>query len=466
MKNISHIHLIGIGGSSMGGIAEILFKKNFTITGSDIISNNITKKLSNLGIKIFSTHQKKNIQNANLIVVSSAIQPNNPEIIAANNSKIPIMLRAELISKIIYSKYNIIIAGTHGKTSTTAMIFNIFEENKLYPTLINGGYVKSINNNVKIGKNPFYCILEADESDASFLYFTPNISVITNIDKDHIEKYKKNFNNLKSAFIKFIHNLPINGTAILCLDDNTIQSIIPHIKRKIITYGFNKNADLRINNYQQKKFTSTFIVIRKNKPILKINLNAPGKFNALNATASIAVAIQEHISDKIILKSLKNFQGVNRRFESHGVFKIPLKLHKQGKFLLINDYGHHPTEILESIHTARTGWPNKKLIMIFQPHRYTRTKTFKKEFSHVLSNVDELFLLQVYPANELESYGSNSFSLYKEIKKNKNISATLIIDLNTLFKKVTSKLSGNDLILAQGAGNIDDIIEKFIIQKL
>ncbi|AAO26929.1 UDP-N-acetylmuramate-alanine ligase [Buchnera aphidicola str. Bp (Baizongia pistaciae)] len=466
MNDIKNIHFIGIGGCSMGGIAEILLKSGYNISGSDIVSNNITQQLSKLGAKIFFKHTEKNINRSDVIVISSAISCNNPEIIKAKKLNIPVISRAEMIAEIIRYKYNIAISGTHGKTSTTAIIFSIFEDSNLSPTLINGGYLKSINSNIKIGKNPFYCIVEADESDASFLHLKPITIILTNIEKDHIETYNGSFHNLKLAFIKFIHNLPFYGTAIMCIDNHAVQTILPYIKRNIITYGFSSNADVRIDRYVQKKFTSRFIVIRVNKPTLNVTLNLPGRHNALNATAAICVATQENIDDKNIIQSLKNFQGVQRRFELSKTFTINSKSHRKKEIMLINDYGHHPTEILESIHTARFGWPKKKLLMIFQPHRYTRTKNFLFSFSKTLSNVDELFILEVYAANEAIIPGADSTSLYKTIKKNKKNFVTLILDLNKLFLNIMSKLSDSNLILVQGAGNVDNIVKTFFIKKL
>lgn len=465
MNGIKNIHLIGIGGSSMSGIAEILLQIGYNISGSDLILNCITKKLITLGITIFLKHSKKNVINKHLIIISSAILKNNPEIIAAKQLGIPIILRAEIISEIMRYKYSIAISGSHGKTSTTALTFDIFNKSNLYPTLINGGKTKLINNNVILGKNPFYCIVEADESDSSFLHLRPIISVITSIEIDHINNYNYNFDNLKKTFINFIHNLPFYGKAIICIDDKNIRSIVPFIKRKIITYGFSNIADIRISNYKQIKFTSNFTISRKNQPVLNIHLNLPGKHNALNAAAAISIATEENINDKYIIESLKNFQGVERRFELSNKIIISNKLNKKNTIIFINDYGHHPTEIYNSINTARTGWPKRKLLMIFQPHRYTRTQYLITEFTNVLSTVDELFLLKTYSANEKFIQQADSKTLYINIKKRKKNSVTLILNNKDLFNIVTSKLSGNDLILIQGAGDVNKITHHFLIKK-
>ncbi|XBC44028.1 MAG: UDP-N-acetylmuramate--L-alanine ligase [Buchnera aphidicola (Floraphis choui)] len=461
---MNRIHFVGIGGIGMSGIAEILLRKGYIISGSDIVSNNATSKLINLGAKIFFNHSKKNVETANIVVISSAIPCYNSEIVQAKNLKIPIISRGEILAKIIQNKYGIAVSGTHGKTTTSAIIFNIFFESKLDPTLINGGYVKSINSNIKIGKSPYY-IIEADESDASLLYLKPIISILTNIDNDHLENYHKNLNNLKLTFIKFIHNLPSFGTAIICIDDKNIKTIIPKINRNIITYGFSIDSDVRIEQYKQKKFSSCFTIIRKHKPKLNIILNIPGKHNALNATAAIALATQKKISDINIIKSLKNFKGVKRRFEPCGTFLFDNSLQKNNVITIIQDYGHHPNEILASINTSKSGWPKKKLIMIFQPHRYTRTYYLFEQFKKVLLKTDELLILKEYSANENIIIGSDSLSLYHELYKYKK-TITFIPNYNEIFMTLTKKLSGNDLLLIQGAGNINIILNNYIIKHL
>ncbi|XBC44556.1 MAG: UDP-N-acetylmuramate--L-alanine ligase [Buchnera aphidicola (Schlechtendalia peitan)] len=464
-NTIKNVHFIGIGGISMSGIAEILFYNGYEISGSDILSTHITKKLTNLGIKVFLNHSKKNVLNTDVIIVSSAISKNNPEIIQAKSLNIPIIPRGKMLAEIIKHKYGIAISGTHGKTTTTAMIFSIFLKSKFNPTIINGGYIKEINNNIKLGTSPYY-IIEADESDASLLYLKPVVIVITNINNDHLENYNKKFENLKSTFIKFIQNLPFYGTAIVCIDDNNIKSILPLIRCNVITYGFSSNSDIRIDKYKQLKYSSYFIIIRRNKPILKIVLNMPGKHNALNATAAIAIATKENISDDNILKSLRNFQGIERRFELCGKFSINNLSHKSNTITIIKDYGHHPSEISASISTAKSGWPNKKLIMIFQPHRYTRTHYLFEQFIETLLKVDELIILKEYSAHEKKILGSDSISLYKKLIQYQKISVTLISHYTRMFSILLHKLSGNDLLLVQGAGDINFTVNQYIIKNL
>ncbi|XBC40432.1 MAG: UDP-N-acetylmuramate--L-alanine ligase [Buchnera aphidicola (Nurudea ibofushi)] len=465
MNCINHIHLIGIGGISMSGIAEILLLYGYKISGSDLKSTRITRRLSTLGAKVFLNHSKEHIKNVDVSIISSAILKTNPEVIQSKILNIPIISRGEMLSEITRYKYTIAISGTHGKTTVTAMTFSMFLKGNLDPTIINGGYTKEIQNTIKLGNSPYH-IIEADESDASFLYLRPIIAVITNIDDDHLENYHGKFENLKLAFIKFIQNLPFYGIAIVCIDNKNTRNIIPLIRCNVITYGFNLQSDVRINKYKQKKFLSYFTIIRKNRPKLNVILNVPGKHNALNATAAVAIATKKNISDIDILKSLKNFQGVERRFESCGKFLIKNPLFKNNILTIIKDYGHHPNEICFSIKTAKSGWPRKKLIMIFQPHRYTRTHYLFKKFIKVLLKVDELIILKEYPANEIKIPGSDSISLYTKISQYKGKSITLISHYQNVFFALLKKISGNDLILIQGAGNINTIIENYIIKNL
>ncbi|XBC43499.1 MAG: UDP-N-acetylmuramate--L-alanine ligase [Buchnera aphidicola (Meitanaphis flavogallis)] len=464
-RYVNHIHFIGIGGIGMSGIAETLLKNGYIISGSDLKSSDITKKLQKLGAKIFFNHSKCNIKNANIIVISSAIPPYNPEIVQAKSLNIPVIKRGKILAEIIRYKYGIAVSGTHGKTTTSAIIFSIFFKSNLDPTLINGGHVREINSNTRLGKSPYY-IVEADESDASFLYLRPIVAVVTNIDNDHLDNYCKTFNNIKLAFIKFIQNLPFNGTAIICFDDKNIRKIIPLIRCNVITYGFHIKSDIRIKKYTQKKFSSYFKIIRKHRLNLNITLNIPGKHNALNAAAAIAVATQKNISDINILESLKTFKGVKQRFELCGKFLAYNASNEHNIITIIQDYGHHPNEILASINTVKLGWPNKKLVMIFQPHRYTRTYYLFKQFKKVLLKIDELLLLNVYSANENPISGSNSLDLYNELKKCGKTSVTLISNYNEIFKTLVKKLSENNVLLIQGAGNIHIIIDNYVIKKL
>ncbi|WP_261979545.1 UDP-N-acetylmuramate--L-alanine ligase [Buchnera aphidicola] len=369
-----------------------------------------------------------------------------------------------MLQILMRDKFGIAISGTHGKTTTTAMIFDIFNENKLDPTIINGGLIKSINSYSKLGCSD-YLIAEADESDSSFLYLTPKNIIVTNIEPDHMNYYNNDFNLLKNSFLKFINIIPSDGTVILCIDNAAIQDIMPKIKCKIITYGFNKNAEIHISCYQQNDFISRFTLVRKNQSNLEVILKIPGKHNALNATAAIAIAANQKISDQIILKSLKNFQGTYRRFEYLGKISIKKNNILKKNIMLIDDYGHHPTELSENIKTIRTSWPEKNLIMIFQPHRYTRTHNLYNDFVRILSRVDTLLILNVYSANENIIAGAESKSLLIDIKKTKEMNIVLIKHYKLILDSVIPYLSGNDIILIQGAGDIAKIANKIFIKK-
>lgn len=361
-------------------------------------------------------------------------------------------------------KFGIAVSGTHGKTTTTAMIFDIFNENKLDPTIINGGLIKSINSYSKLGYSD-YLIAEADESDGSFLCLTPKIIIVTNIESDHMNYYNNDFNLLKKSFLKFINIIPSDGTVILCIDNPAIQDIIPKIKCKIITYGFNKTAEIHISYYKQNNFISNFTLVRKNQSNLEVVLKIPGKHNALNAAAAVAVATNQKISNQNIIQSLKNFQGTCRRFEYLGTISIKTNSILKKNIILIDDYGHHPTELSENIKTIRTSWPEKNLIMIFQPHRYTRTYNLYNDFVKILSQVDTLLILNVYSAHENIIAGADSKSLYNDIKKTQNINIVLIKNYKLILNSIVRYLNGNDIILIQGAGNIEKIANKIFIQK-
>lgn len=457
-RYIKHIHFVGIGGIGMSGLAIVLANEGYRISGSDLVSNKIIDHLITLGAKIYFNHHAENINNANLIVVSSAVPKNNPELIAAQKYYIPIISRAEMLAEIMRFRYGIAISGTHGKTTTTSMIVSIYEDAGLNPTFISGGFIKRLGN-ANLG-NSAYFITEADESDASFLYLQPIVSIVTNIEADHMDTYKGNFEELKNSFIKFIHNLPFYGRVIMCLDDRVIRDLISSIKRKVITYGFTNDADIYITEYKQEGRKVNFCLIVKDQDIMHVTLNQPGYHNALNATAAIATALEEGIDNKIILRSLENFQGIARRFDILGEFKTNSINGIDGSVILIEDYGHHPTEIEATIKAVREGWPEKKLIMIFQPHRYTRTRDLFSEFVNVLEKVNILLILEVYSAGENYIPGADSLSLCQKISNNGKITPIFLSDQNLITTILAEILSGNDIILVQGAGNIDKIAHR------
>ncbi|MCO4789618.1 UDP-N-acetylmuramate--L-alanine ligase, partial [Vibrio cholerae] len=367
MRRVKAIHFIGIGGAGMSGIAEVLLNEGYQISGSDLAANAVTDRLADKGATIFIGHEAHNVAHASVVVVSTAINEQNPEIQAAREKRIPIVRRAEMLAELMRFRHGIAVAGTHGKTTTTALVTQIYSEAGLDPTFVNGGLVKSAGTNARLGSSRIL-IAEADESDASFLHLQPMVTIVTNIEADHMDTYGGDFENLKQTFIDFLHNLPFYGQAILCIDDPVIRELIPRVSRQVITYGFSEDADVRIENYRQNGQQGQFTVVRKGKANLEITLNIPGRHNALNAAAAIAVATEDDIRDEAILRAMANTQGTGRRFDHLGEFETG-----NGVAMLVDDYGHHPTEVDVTIKAARNGWAEKRLVMIFQPHRYTRT---------------------------------------------------------------------------------------------
>lgn len=467
MGRVKHIYFVGIGGAGMGGIAAVLANEGYQISGSDIVSNSITDQLIQLNVKIYFDHHAKNIQGANVVVVSSAIPENNVEIVAAKIAHIPVILRAEMLAELMRYRHGIAIAGTHGKTTTTAMVASIYSDAGLDPTFVNGGLVKSAGVYARLGCSR-YLIAEADESDASFLYLKPVVVIVTNIEADHMSTYKGNFENLKQTFINFLQHLPFYGLAVMCIDDDRIREILPCIGRHITTYGFSDDADIQIKDYQQKREQGFFTLCRPGKAELKVMLNAPGYHNALNSAAAIAVGTEEGISDDCILEALANFQGTVRRFDFLGHFSLENVNGKKGSVMLVNDYGHHPIEVAMTIKAARTGWPEKRIVMIFQPHRYSRTYDLYEDFANVLSKVDVLLMLNVYSAGETPIPGADSPSLCRTIRAQhpKQLDPIFVSDNQILLDILSEHLNDNDLLLMQGAGNIGQIACDFAELKL
>ena len=404
MRRVKTIHFVGIGGAGMGGIAEVLHNEGYKITGSDIGDNKVVKRLTSLGVKITIGHHQHNVDGASVIVVSTAIDSDNPELVAATEQRIPIVRRAEMLAELMRFRHGIAIAGTHGKTTTTSLIASIFAQANLDPTFVIGGLLNSAGTNARLGSSR-YLIAEADESDASFLHLQPMVAVITNIDEDHMETYQGDFEKLKDTYIEFLHNLPFYGLAVVCIDNPVVRELLPRISRQVITYGFSEDADVRASDYQQIGGMSSFIVERKDKDPLALSVNLPGKHNVLNALAGVAVAIDESVADNAIKQALQEFAGIGRRFE-----KLATLTTDKGEMVLIDDYGHHPTEVKATIDAMRNGWPEKRLVMVFQPHRYSRTRDLYEDFVEVLSEVDCLFLLDVYSAGETPIANADSKS--------------------------------------------------------
>ncbi|MFU2046712.1 UDP-N-acetylmuramate--L-alanine ligase [Avibacterium gallinarum] len=451
MRRVKQIHFVGIGGAGMGGIAEVLLNEGYQVTGSDIAENAVTHRLSALGAKIYFSHQAANVDGASVVVVSSAIKDDNVEVVEAHKNRIPVIQRAQMLAEIMRFRHGIAIAGTHGKTTTTAMISMIYAQAGLDPTFVNGGLVKSAGTNAHLGASR-YLIAEADESDASFLHLQPMVSVVTNIEPDHMETYHGDFEEMKQTYVNFLHNLPFYGLAVMCADDPVLLELIPKVGRQVITYGFSENADYRIEDYQQTGFQGHYTVVTPQGERVNVLLNVPGKHNALNATAAFAVAKEEGIGNEAILAALADFQGAGRRFDQLGQFIRP-----NGKVMLVDDYGHHPTEVGVTIEAAKKGWENKRIVMIFQPHRYSRTRDLFDDFVQVLSQVDVLLMLDVYAAGEAPIAGADSRSLCRSIRNLGKVDPIFVAEQESLAEILDQVIQDGDLILAQGAGNVSKL---------
>ncbi|MDR3433609.1 MAG: UDP-N-acetylmuramate--L-alanine ligase [Rouxiella aceris] len=465
MHRVRHIHFVGIGGAGMGGIAEVLANEGYQISGSDLAPNAVTQQLTELGAQIYFNHRPENVLDASVVVVSTAISADNPELIAAREARIPVIRRAEMLAELMRFRHGIAVAGTHGKTTTTAMVTSIYAEAGLDPTFVNGGLVKAAGTHARLGSSRFL-IAEADESDASFLHLQPMVAIVTNIEEDHMDTYHGDFEILKQTFINFLHNLPFYGRAVMCIDDPVIRELLPRVGRHVTTYGFSEDADVFIEDYRQVGAQGHFTVRREDKTPIEVMLNAPGRHNALNAAAAIAVATDEDISDDAILSALAGFQGTGRRFDFLGEFPLQNVNGKAGTAMLVDDYGHHPTEVDATIKAARAGWQDKRLVMVFQPHRYTRTRDLYDDFANVLSQVDLLVMLDVYPAGETAIPGADSRSLCRTIRARGKLDPILISDIDAVPEILAPILEANDLILVQGAGNIGKVARKLAEQKL
>ncbi|MGF1710515.1 UDP-N-acetylmuramate--L-alanine ligase [Vibrio kagoshimensis] len=454
MRRVKSIHFIGIGGAGMSGIAEVLLNEGYQITGSDIAENPVTERLVNKGATVYIGHQESNVANASVVVISTAINEENPEIKAARKARTPIVRRAEMLAELMRFRHGIAVAGTHGKTTTTALVTQIYSEAGLDPTFVNGGLVKSAGTNARLGSSRIL-IAEADESDASFLHLQPMVSIVTNIEADHMDTYGGDFETLKQTFIDFLHNLPFYGQAIVCIDDPVVRGLIPKISRQVITYGFSEDADVRLENYSQTGQQGKFTVVRKGKANLDITLNIPGRHNALNASAAIAVATEDDVSDEAILKAMAGTEGTGRRFDHLGEFETG-----NGVAMLVDDYGHHPTEVDVTIQAARSGWQDKRLVMIFQPHRYSRTRDLFDDFANVLEQVDVLILLDVYSAGESPIVGADGRSLSRTIRGRGKLDPIFVPDIHTLPSVLANVIQDGDLVLTQGAGDVGKVAKQ------
>lgn len=461
MLNIDCIHFVGIGGVGMGGIAEVLLNLGYKVSGSDLGKNAMTKRLAELGATIYHGHNAKCIKDADVVVVSSAVANDNVEIVAARELRLPVVQRAEMLAELMRFRFGIAIAGTHGKTTTTSLVASVMESGGLDPTFVIGGRLNSAGCNAHLGESR-YLVAEADESDASFLYLNPMIAVITNIDSDHMETYQSDFNQLKKAFVEFLHHLPFYGLAVMCIDDPVVEELIPTIARRVMTYGFSEQADIRAVGYQQQGLVSRFGVhCGQSGEQAQITLNLPGKHNVQNALAAIAIARELKISFEKIEQAFLQFAGIGRRMQVYGDFPT-----KAGKVTLIDDYGHHPREVSVTLEALRQAWPDKRLVMIYQPHRYTRTRDLFDEFSKVLSSVDVLLMLDVYSAGEEPIVGADSQSLCRTIRQHGRVDPIYVGQSTELAMALENVLQADDVLLTQGAGNVGAIASQLAESEL
>ena len=450
MGRVEQIHFVGIGGVGMCGIAEVLHNEGYHITGSDLGDGSGVQRLKALGIKVFLGHHRDHITGADEVVHSSAVNMSNPEIKAARELMIPVIPRAAMLAELMRFRHGIAIAGTHGKTTTTSLVSSLLAEGGLDPSFVIGGKLNSCGANAQLGKSTYF-VVEADESDASFLFLKPMMAVVTNIDADHMETYGGSFDKLRTTFLEFLHHLPFYGLAVVCIEDQQICQILPEIQRPTLTYGFKEEAHYRAVDWTQNGLISEFTVLRPapHKP-LQIQFQYPGRHNVLNALAAIAIATELAVDDEFIVQGLSKFQGVGRRFQMLGE-----KQFEQGSAIIVDDYGHHPQEISSTIDAFRHVWPEKRLVHVFQPHRYSRTQSLYTQFVDVLSLSDELFLFDIYAAGEQAIPGVNSDSLAQKIRDN-NKRVTLV-DEQSLKAKLDEFIKDGDVILMQGAGNIGQI---------
>ena len=448
MGRVNRIHFVGVGGSGMCGIAEVLLHQGYSVTGSDIAGSSVVRRLAELGAQVSVGHEAHNVVGSDVVVVSSAVDTDNPEIVEARRQRIPVVARAEMLGELMRYRHGIAVAGTHGKTTTTGLITSIFQAAGLDPTFVVGGLLKSEGRNAKLGDGK-YLIAEADESDASFLFLQPMVAVITNVDQDHLSAYDHDFEKLKQTFIQFIHRLPFYGHVFLCLDDKPACSLMPELARPVYTYGLSAEADFRARDIEYEESVWRFTVERpEERSELNVELPLPGFHNVRNAVAAVAVATEEAIADEAIRQGLKNFSGVDRRFETREITV------REKHLTLVDDYGHHPTEVKNVLDTARLVWPTRRLLMVYQPHRYTRTRDLYDDFVRVLSEVDALILVEIYSAGEQAIAGADSKSLAAGLRQRGGVNPIVVSDPNEAREMVKKLANEGDVVIVQGAGNV------------
>ena len=456
---VKNIHFVGIGGSGMSGIAEVLYNLGFGVSGSDLADNATTRRLAGLGMRIAAGHVAENVQDADAVVVSTTVQEDNPEVRAARARKVPVVPRAQMLAELMRLKQGIAIAGTHGKTTTTSLVASILAEGGMDPTFVIGGRLNAAGANARLGSGDFI-VVEADESDASFLYLSPVISIVTNIDADHMETYGHDFGRLKQTFVDFLQRLPFYGVAVLCADDPNVREILPQVSKQIVSYGLTESANVRAENVVARNGQMQFECVRINGSISRfpVTLNLPGMHNVLNALAAIAVATELGVSDVDIIKALAEFKGVGRRFQRYGEVILPAG----GSFTLIDDYGHHPVEMKATLAAARGAFPGRRLVLAFQPHRFTRTRDCFEDFIGVLSSVDALLLSEVYAAGEAPIVAADGRSLARALRVGGKVEPVFVEDIAEMPAVILDVARDGDVVITMGAGSIGAVPGKLV----
>ena len=456
---VKHIHFVGVGGSGMSGIAEVLANLDYTVSGSDIAASATTRRLEGEGIQVMIGHAAGNIAGADAVVTSTAVKADNPEVIAAREKKIPVVPRAQMLAELMRLKSGIAIAGTHGKTTTTSLVTSILAEGGVDPTFVIGGRLNAAGANARLGSGDFL-VAEADESDASFLFLSPVISVVTNIDADHMETYGHDFERLKEAFVDFLSRLPFYGVAVLCADDPNVRAIMPQVAKQIVTYGLTPGCNFYAENVVAADGQMRFDCVRVNGSVtrLAITLNTPGLHNVLNALAAIAVATELQVADAAIVKALAEFKGVGRRFQRYGEVALPAG----GSFTLVDDYGHHPVEMAATLAAARGAFPGRRLVLAFQPHRYTRTRDCFEDFVKVLSTVDALLLAEIYAAGEAPIVAADGRSLARALRVAGKVEPVFVEDVAAMPQSILDVARDGDVVLCMGAGSIGAVPGKVV----
>ncbi|HEU5178707.1 MAG TPA: UDP-N-acetylmuramate--L-alanine ligase [Burkholderiales bacterium] len=448
---VRHIHFVGIGGSGMSGIAEVLANLGYQVSGSDLSENTATRRLASLGVKVRTQHAKDNINGADAVVVSTAVQADNPEVVAAREHRIPVVPRALMLAELMRLKQGVAIAGTHGKTTTTSLVASVLAEAGLDPTFVIGGRLNAAGSNARLGAGDFI-VVEADESDASFLHLQPVIAVVTNIDADHMDTYQQDFARLKQAFAQFLQNLPFYGAAVLCVDDAHVRAILPEVTKPVLTYGTGEDAMVRAESIEHDGGRMRFRALRKDAKPLDVVLNLPGRHNVLNALAAIAVGTELGIKDQFIQKALREFHGVGRRFQNYGEIKL-----ERGSFTLIDDYGHHPAEMAATLEAARGAYPGRRIVLAFQPHRFTRTRDLFEDFVRVLSSVDVLLLAEVYAAGEAPIVAADGRSLARAVRLAGKVEPLFVEDIAAMPDTIRRAAEDRDVVITMGAGSIGGV---------